>query len=99
VRGRCVTCGCTKDQHILEGQRLKCSGSAGKAGYSFGSMDLPDGKHCRDCIHIHFCTGFIGDVKDNTACDWFPIRFYPAPGTANEQPPGSPTPAGGKQKA
>lgn len=59
---RCVQCGLPKEAHR-------------EGGHAFASMDLPEGRTCSDCIHIRFCTQFLGDVSRNTSCDWYPIRF------------------------
>jgi hypothetical protein len=68
---RCVQCGRPKDQH---GENDACPGLSTK----FASMDLPNGAHCKDCVHFErFCKRFIGQVANNGSCDWFPIRFYP----------------------
>lgn len=67
---RCVECGLPKDRHAED---LSCPSGSKR----YASLDLPEGAHCRDCIHIGFCTGFLGNVADNTTCDWFPIRFVP----------------------
>lgn len=68
---RCIECRRPKEAH----------GPGGECPYPnktrYGTMDLPAGKTCADCVHIRFCTGFLGDVKANTHCDWFPIRFVP----------------------
>ena len=72
---RCVICGRTKDLHAPDGT---CAGSAGVAGKKYASMDLPDGVKCDDCGHFRFCLQFIGeDIRGNTTCDWYPIRFVP----------------------
>ncbi len=71
TRGICIECRRPKEAH---GEAGACPWEY-KTKYS--SMDLPEGQHCRDCVHIRFCIQFIGDVADNTRCDWFPIRFVP----------------------
>lgn len=71
--GSCIECRRPKQAH----------GEAGACPWThrtfYSTMDLPAGQHCRDCQHIRFCTQFIGDVAENTSCDWFPSRFIPMP--------------------
>jgi hypothetical protein len=70
THSRCVQCGLPKDKH-LEGSRCPSQNT------QYATMQLPDGAHCSDCVHIRFCTGFLGDVASNSSCDWYPIRFRP----------------------
>lgn len=41
-------------------------------------MQLPEGKTCGDCVHIHRCKAMFGHVETDTSCDWFPRRFTAA---------------------
>lgn len=41
-------------------------------------MQLPDGLHCGDCVHISRCKAIFGHVETDTCCDWFPRRFHRA---------------------
>jgi len=68
---RCIECSRPKDAH-LEG--LKCPW---QYNTKYSTMDLPEGAHCSDCRFVRRCSAFIGDVANNTTCDWFPIRFVP----------------------
>lgn len=38
-------------------------------------MKLPEGKTCRDCVHHRRCSMLIGNISENTSCDWHPSRF------------------------
>jgi len=69
MRGTCIECRQPKDAHQADGH------CPWKHNTKYSTMDLPDGAHCSDCIHIRFCSDFIGNVSENTHCDWFPIRF------------------------
>ena len=83
---RCIECSRPKEAHAEDGN---CPGSGST---KYGSMDLPDGKTCGDCIHIRFCTQFLGErcLAENTQCDWFPIRFVLKPQSANAETLNSP---------
>lgn len=41
-------------------------------------MDLPEGKTCGDCVHVHRCTSMFGHIPEDMACDWSPSRFREA---------------------
>jgi len=61
---RCVECGRPKSAHAAD--TLTCP--TGQRRYTvYASMDLPEGKTCSDCLHIRFCSRFIGDVAANTS--------------------------------
>jgi hypothetical protein len=72
-RDRCVTCAAPKDQHQAES--LICVGSAGRAGKQYGTLDLPEGKTCGDCVHIDRCQAMFGHIPEDQTCDWYPARF------------------------
>jgi hypothetical protein len=73
---RCVHCGYQRDRHTVNPAGLEiCVGSSGNAGKSFGSMNLPPGKTCDDCVHIPRCQAMFGHIPEDLRCDWFPIRF------------------------
>lgn len=38
-------------------------------------MDLPEGKHCSDCIHVNRCVAMFGVKPENSYCGFEPIRF------------------------
>jgi len=69
---RCVHCGAAKEKH--HGPGLVCLGSSGKE-HVFGSLDLPNGLTCGDCVHIPRCEAIFGHIPSDTYCDWWPIRF------------------------
>lgn len=41
-------------------------------------MDLPAGKTCGDCVHVHRCTAMFGHIPADEVCDWSPSRFRAA---------------------
>ena len=38
-------------------------------------MNLPEGKKCGDCRHYNYCKMLFGANKENSRCDFEPIRF------------------------
>jgi hypothetical protein len=39
------------------------------------SMNLPDGETCIQCKHFVHCSRMYGVKAENTACDFYPVRF------------------------
>jgi len=52
-------------------------------------MNLPEGKTCGDCVHIHRCKAMFGHVEADTYCDWYPRRFREAVASTGEEVRGS----------
>lgn len=70
MNDRCV-CGYPKAEHVTE--MLACPHNPGQV---YGTMDLPDGKTCSDCMHFkRTCEWLISCEPTRTRCDWYPIRF------------------------
>lgn len=65
--GRCVHCGRPGEAH-------------GGQSTTYGSMALPAGKTCADCVWLKRCEA-LGVVamkaEPRDTCDWYPIRFFP----------------------
>ncbi|MBA0342099.1 hypothetical protein D7U87_15525 [Stenotrophomonas maltophilia] len=57
---------------------------ADKACSDSTCMELPAGKTCRDCVHVHRCCGIFGHTPTDTHCDWFPRRYREPVATAAE---------------
>ncbi|HSF40355.1 MAG TPA: hypothetical protein VLT87_11225 [Thermoanaerobaculia bacterium] len=38
-------------------------------------LNLPEGKTCGDCVHIHRCQLIFGHIPADEVCDWAPSRF------------------------
>lgn len=38
-------------------------------------MELPEGKHCGDCVFFNHCAAFYDHKASDTYCDFFPRRF------------------------
>ncbi len=73
---RCVHCGRPASQHDFLPSRLgRCPASAGAAGKTFATMNLPQGKTCGDCVHIPRCNAIYGHMASDERCDWYPSRF------------------------
>jgi hypothetical protein len=77
MRG-CVHCGRDKEQHAPE--TLVCPD--GK--HVYGSMDLPAGATCGNCLHFkRTCEWLISATDNRTSCDWYPVRFARGPARAD----------------
>ena len=68
---RCI-CGYPKEAHT--GDALACPRPNNKAA-TFGTMNLPEGKTCGDCVHIRRCNAIFGHMATDEHCDWFPSKF------------------------
>ena len=69
---RCV-CGYLKADHAPD--TLACPHNPGQV---YGTLDLPTGKTCGDCLHFkRTCEWLISCEPTRTRCDWYPIRFTP----------------------
>ena len=88
---RCVNCGATAAAHTLNEGHLICVGSSGRAGKVFGTMNLPEGHTCVDCVHFKTpCATIYGRIASDESCDWFPSRFQAKRGVPT---PDAPSPA------
>lgn len=76
---RCVNCGSAREDHIPHNTVNICTGSAGKAGKVYQTMDLPAGKTCHNCHYVDHCVKLYGVKPENTTCDFFPVRFMERP--------------------
>lgn len=72
---RCAVCGYLEDHH----ENRKCPGSAGLAGRTFGTMDLPENKTCNNCHFVKHCCALYGKTPEDKTCDFFPVRFLERP--------------------
>lgn len=71
---RCVHCAAKQEAH--DGANGNgCVGSAGRAGKTFGTLNLPDGKTCADCVHTARCVAIFGALPTDKRCDFYPVRF------------------------
>ena len=69
----CVHCGRPKDRHAPETR--VCPGSSPE---TYATCELPPGRTCADCAHFkRTCEWLISYTGAETACDWWPVRFYP----------------------
>ncbi len=66
--GRCVHCGEQIDSEY--GCRY---------AKEHGTMDLPEGQTCGNCVHMPRCRWLIGAMESDQRCDWFPIVFSAKP--------------------
>lgn len=73
---RCVHCSRPKDQHNPD--TLLCHNGR----TVFGTMDLPAGTTCHNCIHFRRCSWLISATVDRKSCDWWPPRFVRVQGSA-----------------
>lgn len=68
----CV-CGYPKERHAPD--TLACPHNPGS---TYGTMNLPTGKTCDDCIFFkRTCEWLFSCEPTRTQCDWYPIRFTP----------------------
>jgi hypothetical protein len=68
---RCLRCARPRSAH---GDNLKCP----TQNTLFASRDLPPGMTCADCrFYEHTCKWLISYTGKETACDWYPVKFYP----------------------
>lgn len=38
-------------------------------------MELPIGKHCKDCTNFNKCSTMFGAKEENTYCGFEPVKF------------------------
>lgn len=69
---RCIKCGYAKSAHAVDGT------CPGRGRTAFATMDLPPGETCGTCVHVYRCTRMFGAMPENTACDFYPVRFSKA---------------------
>jgi hypothetical protein len=49
-------------------------------------MNLPPGKTCADCVHVHRCCALFGHMPQDQVCDWYPSRFHAIKPAAQDPP-------------
>jgi len=40
------------------------------------TMQLPEGKHCSDCVHYSYCVKLFKCLPTNIECDFSPSKFF-----------------------
>lgn len=65
-QGRCVHC---NKLTSIPGEPCRYSTSG------HGTMDLPPGKTCADCLHLPRCQAIFGRIPTDERCDWYPVRW------------------------
>lgn len=68
--GRCVHCSGLREAHAEDGT-CPVSGHT-----KYATMALPEGITCADCHHCQRCVALFGQLPEDEACQFFPIRFH-----------------------